>query len=106
MHSPPTRTERKRRLGLLFVFQLDKLTEYLDHPVKRHIPVSLLPSVMRQQLMIGRKYIFSTSENMMNLCGFGLVSNGKRGTKNKEHVSKAPLFRRPLRVTLSPSLSS
>ena len=37
--------------------------------------------------MIGRKYMHSTYDVLMNMCGMGLISFGIRGLKVKEHVS-------------------
>ena len=48
--------------------------------------VSQLPSLMRQQLMIERKYIFTFFEICTCLCQMGLLSFGRREWKDKEQV--------------------
>ncbi len=68
--------------------QVESVTEYLRHPVKRFLPITQLPSLMRQQLMIARKYIFAAQEGCVNLASLGLLSFGVRDVKEKEHVSR------------------
>ena len=69
------------------MFKVDSLEDFLKHPVRRYLPISQLPYELRQQLMIGRKYMHSTYDVLTNMCGMGLVSFGIRGLKVKEHVS-------------------
>lgn len=46
---------------------VDKLEEFLKHPIKQHLLLKHLPMDLRQGLIYGRKYIFSVFEVVTNM---------------------------------------
>ena len=46
---------------------VDKLEEFLKHPIKQHLLLKHLPMDLRQGLIYGRKYIFSVYEVVINM---------------------------------------
>ncbi len=70
----------------VFFFQIRDLELYLCDPVKRHLTISQIPALMRQQLIFSRRYVYALYEILEMLGGMGLLSFGKRGVKEKEQV--------------------
>ncbi|XP_068606928.1 general transcription factor 3C polypeptide 1 [Brachionichthys hirsutus] len=57
-------------------YKVERLEEYLNDPVKQHLPIRGLPAAMRRQLLYKRKYIFSFHENLQKLVYMGLLRYG------------------------------
>ena len=68
------------------ILQVPGLEDYLKHEINCYYPISYLPTVMRQQLMHERKYIFAFNEVCTSLCLAGLLSFGRREWKDKQQV--------------------
>ncbi|GAB6028146.1 hypothetical protein CHUAL_002359 [Chamberlinius hualienensis] len=67
-------------------FKIVGIEEYVDHPIKKHIPICYLPLELRNQLLFSRKYIHSTYECAQKLYYMGLLSFGPSEHKSKDMV--------------------
>ncbi|XP_066516426.1 general transcription factor 3C polypeptide 1-like [Hoplias malabaricus] len=57
-------------------YKVDGLEEFLNDPVKQHYLITYLPSSIKTQLLLRRKYFFSFYENLQKLCYMGLLQFG------------------------------
>ncbi|CAG0895352.1 unnamed protein product [Cyprideis torosa] len=60
------------------------LKEYLDHPVKRYIPLIFLPQHINRGIMGGRHYVMKLKETLSGLCYMGLTQFGLKILKEAE----------------------
>ena len=67
-------------------FVIEGLQEYIDHPIRRHYLICQLPSVIANQLLHRRKYIFSISEIATRLAFIGTLQFGPQKFKEKDQV--------------------
>lgn len=62
------------------------LDSYLNHPIRKHYLIRMLPETIRNRLLYKRKYIFSVNEVACNLAHMGLVQFGPQLMKEKDQV--------------------
>lgn len=67
-------------------YEVPGLQEFLNHPVKQHLPVKNLPPSIRNKLYYKRKYMFNIHEIVMKLCYLGLAQFGEQLLKEKDQV--------------------
>ncbi|CAL4088885.1 unnamed protein product, partial [Meganyctiphanes norvegica] len=65
-------------------YQTDEVDLFLNHPVKRNLLVKHLPSLMRQTLLQGRRYVTYVTDLINRLCYIGLVQYGPQVMKEKD----------------------
>jgi hypothetical protein len=87
------------------MFQIEGLEEILNDPIQCNLTMCQLPSVIRQQLMHERKYVFSFFAICENLCRFGLLSFGTKNFKVKSQVGPFLLAECFSRIAFSAFLS-
>ncbi|XP_071959763.1 general transcription factor 3C polypeptide 1-like [Antedon mediterranea] len=61
---------------IMLAVKIPNLQEYLNDPIKKHMPLMFLPETLQQQLCYGRKYIHSIHTGLQRLCQMGLLTFG------------------------------
>eukprot|EP00094_Tigriopus_californicus_P009796 TCALIF_09445-PA protein Name:"Similar to Gtf3c1 General transcription factor 3C polypeptide 1 (Rattus norvegicus)" AED:0.03 eAED:0.04 QI:37/0.71/0.62/1/0.85/0.87/8/0/1945 len=65
---------------------VEGLSELLEHPIRKHLPVRSLSVPMRNKLLARRKYIFTVHEVATRLCYIGVLQFGPQKLKEKDQV--------------------
>ena len=66
--------------------QVPGLLEILADPVRRFLPVTLLPEQVRQSLFCERRFVHAIFESIITLSNLGLVALADRDVKEKSQV--------------------
>lgn len=66
--------------------QVPGLLEILADPVRRFLPVTLLPEQVRQSLLSERKFMHAIFDSIVTLSNLGLVALADRDVKDKSQV--------------------
>ena len=75
----------------LSLAQIPGLYEILKCPMRRHLPISLLPVSVRQALMHDRKYMHVVAEAIQWLAQMGLTAFYHRENREKHQVRRQTL---------------
>lgn len=66
--------------------EIPGLDEYLEHPIRKHFLLKYIPAALQNELLKGRKHLFTIDETMRRLCCIGLVQMGPQLSKDKDQV--------------------
>ncbi|XP_034950383.1 general transcription factor 3C polypeptide 1 [Chelonus insularis] len=67
-------------------FFIPNLDFYINHSIRKHYLIKDLPTLLRNALLLKRKYIFSIHETITRLSYIGLIQFGPQKLKEKDQI--------------------